>query len=125
MDPFKKDFIENIKTNKINKPLIFVHTPKCAGSYVVQILKDLKITDIHHTQAKRDGNAIYFTVIREPIKRFESLLNYRLGESCPRKDWPQHLHYVYNTRISLNRIIKKMTDNGKALEKPRASFQQL
>jgi hypothetical protein len=113
MDPFKKDFIENIKTNKINKPLIFVHTPKCAGSYVGQILKDLKIKGIQHNQAKRDGNAIYFTVIRDPIKRFESLLNYRLGEYSPRKDWPQHLHYVYNdTSISLNHIIKKMTDDN-------------
>lgn len=93
------------------KKLVFIHTPKCGGTYVSSILSHLKITNKHHTQAILDKNYIYFTVIRDPVERFESLLNYRLDEKKPRNDWPKHLSYVYNDiNIKLDEIISKMTD---------------
>ena len=57
-------------------------------------------------------DGITFTVIRDPIKRFESLLNYRLCEDNPRlHDWPTRLNYVYQDKsVSLDTIVEKMTD---------------
>jgi hypothetical protein len=93
------------------KNLVFIHTPKCGGSYVSSILSHLKITNKGHEQAILDENYIYFTVIRDPVERFESLLNYRLDEKKPRNDWPKHLSYVYDDiNIKLDEIISKMTD---------------
>ena len=55
--------------------LCFIHIPKCGGPYAEQILKDLKIRNKFHKQAtKNDG--LTFTIIRNPVDRFESLLNY-------------------------------------------------
>jgi hypothetical protein len=106
---FKKDLINNIKKQKKNK-LIFIHTPKCAGTYVSKILLDLNITNKEHTLAKKTDE-INFTVIRHPVERFESLLNYRLTDEKPREDWPKHLDYVYNDKnIDLNFIIDQMSD---------------
>jgi hypothetical protein len=93
------------------KELVFIHTPKCAGTYVSAILSHLKIKNDEHTPATPNNNVIYFTVIRDPVERFESLLNYRLGEKIPRNDWPKHLEYVYdNKNVSLDNIISHMTD---------------
>ena len=93
------------------KNLVFIHTPKCGGSYVSKILSHLKITNKGHEQAILDKNNIYFTCIRDPVERFESLLNYRLDENKPRNDWPKHLSYVYDDiNIKLDEIISKMTD---------------
>jgi hypothetical protein len=97
--------------SKKNKYLVFIHTPKCGGSYVSNILSQLKITNKGHTQAILNDNCIYFTVIRNPVERFESLLNYRLDEKTPRNDWPKHLSYVYDDiNITLDEIVSKMTD---------------
>jgi len=100
--------------NNFNKNLIFIHTPKCAGTYVSSILNYLNIQNKHHIQAK-PNEGITFTVIRNPIARFESLLNYRLDETTNKHrndlDWPQTLKYVYdNKNITLNKIVSKMTD---------------
>jgi len=107
--PRKIMIIDEIRSKKQNK-LTFVHTPKCGGSYVNKILQDLNITSIGHNQAIIN-NGINFTVIRHPVERFESLLNYRLGETTPRSDWPSHLNHVYkDSKIDLNTIVEKMTD---------------
>jgi len=37
---------------------------------------------------------LLFTGVINPIERFESLLNYRLGEEIPRNNCPSHLKYV-------------------------------
>ena len=94
--------------------LIFIHTPKCGGSYVSQILSDLNITNRGHNQADINNNGeINFTIIRHPVERFESLLNYRLQDAEPRDDWPKHLNYVYSSsNMDLNTIIDKMSDNN-------------
>jgi hypothetical protein len=100
----------SILEKKKNKPLIFIHTPKCGGIYVSQILDNLKIYFKGHNQAI-ENEGINFTVIRDPVERFESLLNYRLCRD-PRGDWPQHLLYVYDDiNINLNEIVSKMTDD--------------
>jgi hypothetical protein len=92
------------------KELVFVHTPKCAGTYVSSILSHLNIKNIGHNQATPNTNCIYFTVIRNPVERFESMLNYRLGEK-KRNDWPPQLSYVYHdTSIKLDEIVSKMSD---------------
>jgi len=98
--------------NKEQTKLIFIHTPKCSGTYISKILKDLKIYNKGHNRAiKNEG--VSFTVIRDPIERFESLLNYRLTESCPRIDWPKHLYNVYKDKsIDLNDIVNRMSDKN-------------
>ena len=102
---------KHILDNKKNQPLVFIHTPKCAGTYINNILNDLQIINKHHTQAL-ENEGITFTVIRNPIERFESLMNYRLGEEEPRYDWPPHLFYVYYDKsITLNEIVSKMSDS--------------
>jgi hypothetical protein len=103
--PFKE-----LIANK-NRELVFIHTPKCGGTYVSNILSHLNIKNKGHRQAIVNNNYIYFTVIRNPVERFESLLNYRLDEKAPRNDWPKHLSYVYyDKNITLNDILSKMTD---------------
>ena len=111
-----------IRKFKQNQNLTFIHTPKCSGCYVGNILRHLNIRNkvifdnngvvSHHLQAsKNDG--ITFTVIRDPVKRFESLMNYRLGEKYPREDWPKQLKNVYQDKsIDLNTIVSKMSDKN-------------
>jgi hypothetical protein len=108
---FKKNIINDILKKK-NK-LVFIHTPKCGGMYVATILKDIGIRNKGHVLAERsaDTNFINFTVIRNPIDRFESLLNYRLDEKLPRSDWPKHLVDSYeNINMQLNEIVNRMSD---------------
>lgn len=100
-----------IKGRKQNAPLTFIHTPKCGGTYAISILTHLGIKNKGHNLAtKTDG--ITFTIIRDPVERFESLMNYRLDEEAPRRDWPKSLRHVYNNNDStnLNIIVKNMTD---------------
>ncbi len=76
---------ELIAKHKSGKKLIFIHTPKCAGTYLIPILKLFNIHYNEHHQAIKNDD-IFFTVVRNPVERFESLLNYRLNESTPRND---------------------------------------
>ena len=104
-------FSDLIKNKDKKKELVFIHTPKCAGSYIGNILSYLKIKNLVHHQAVPNKKYIYFTVIRNPVERFESLLNYRLDEKNPRNDWPKHLSYVYyDKNVNLDEIVSKMTD---------------
>ena len=100
-----------IKNLKNNKHLTFIHTPKCGGTFVRNILTKLNISIKGHKRAHPKNDGITFTVIRNPIERFESLINFRLGEKKPRKDWPKSLNYVWNDNsVNLNKIVGKMTD---------------
>jgi len=79
---------------------------------VKSILKKTNIVNKGHIQADPQNDGITFTVIRNPIERFESLMNYRLGELKPRRDWPKSLYYVWKDKsISLNEIVGAMTDD--------------
>jgi len=102
---------EKIRNENPDGKLMFIHTPKCGGSYVSKILRDLNIHNKGHHPASKN-EYIHFTVIRDPIDRFQSLLNYRLGEKTPRYDWPNQLCYAYNdTNVTLNELVSKMSDN--------------
>ncbi len=105
---------EKVKQNKKDQPLVFIHTPKCGGTYASSVLGDLGIKNKHQTKKHRQAvkdEGITFTIIREPIARFESLMNYRLAEDQPRKDWPADLKYAYlDETVTLNEVVNKMTD---------------
>ncbi len=97
--------------DKIEKgvKLTFIHTPKCAGTYAAKYLEYFKINNKQHNRAnKRDG--FTFTIIRDPIDRYESLLNYRLSRNKLGKDWPRRLKGVlHNPQITLDQIVESMT----------------
>ena len=106
------NYWKKILEQKENKDLIFVHTPKCGGTFVEEVLKKFKIKNKRHNQAL-ENEGITFTVIRNPIERFESLINYRLNESKPRRDWPNSLRYIWKDKsINLNEIVEKLSDSN-------------
>jgi len=114
-----KELWNSIRIKKNTHKLKFIHTPKCGGTYVSNILYDLKIINKphlpvdrkNHIPANGDEKEIAFTIIRNPIDRFESLINFRLGMDIL-EDWPEHLRYVYDDKnINLNEIISKMSDD--------------
>ena len=87
--------------------LTFVHTPKTAGTYTAQYLSLCNIKNISHRQSH--DTAASFTILRDPVKRFESYLNYRLSFKHPKKDFPERLRYVhYDKTIQLNEIVQKL-----------------
>lgn len=92
--------------------LVFIHTPKCAGTYTGSILEYLKIPNKGHTKYNPSQNEITFTIIRNPIDRFESLLNFRLN--IPQVPDPNKTQYSKTPDIfeysNLNEIVEKMTD---------------
>jgi hypothetical protein len=103
-----------IKQIKKDKPLCFIHTPKCGGTYAASILSELKIKNKKHTQAtlKDKEEFITFTIIREPIERFESLVNFRLGQKrieyvSHKNDFPEKAISFYNDKNkTLDEVIK-------------------
>ena len=96
-------------------PLAFVHTPKCGGTYVGSILRDLNVRNVghRHLRAKERLRFTSFTVIREPTARFESLLNFRLGPRCRgRRDWPEQLKHAFrDPSVTLNDVVAQMSDD--------------
>jgi len=97
----------NLKNEKIS----FIHIPKCAGTYASQYISLFNINMKNHNRAEKPEDGLTFGIIRHPVERFQSFLNYRLGEETPRKDFPERLHYVYsNKNISLNTIVDSLTD---------------
>jgi len=103
--------IDNLKTQFPDKKLSFVHIPKCGGSYVKNILKNLNIrTNPKHLRAS-NKDFINFGIIRHPVDRFESFLNFRLSLPTPFGDWPKRLRFVhFKKRITLNQIVNRMTN---------------
>ena len=104
--------IKELLKNRSNEKLIFIHTPKCGGTYVASILSHLNIINKKHVKAILN-EGITFTVIRDPIKRFESMLNYRLNLPKIIDSYPSisYLRYVFEDEtITLNEIISKMTN---------------
>ena len=102
---------ERVKKAKNNANLCFIHTPKCGGTYASQVLRYLKIRNKGHSLAN-ENDGITFTIIRNPVERFESFLNYRLGgRNKPLGNWPKHLHYVFHDKsMTLNEIVGVMSD---------------
>ena len=94
---------------KNGKKLKFIHIPKCAGSYASQYIEYFKIINNGHKVAN-EYDEITIGIIRNPIQRFESFLNFRLSKDTPGRDWPKRLHYLhYDKTKSLNDIIEKLS----------------
>ena len=106
------NYWNKIKNNKKNKSLTFIHTPKCGGRFVDVILRSINVKNKNHHRAHPENDGITFTVIRDPIERFESLLNYRLGLDRPIGHRGSVIYNVWKDKsISLNEIVEKMTDS--------------
>lgn len=119
LSEWKKKIIEENRVKKV----VFVHTPKCAGSFVTRYCQDLGIKTIGHNQATNDPNTFYFSVIRDPVRRFESFLNFRLGNGI-KFTFPKHLHHVFHKKnISLNQIVNKMNRSDFQRFKPYRTLE--
>lgn len=107
---WKIDIIKKMyRQIKNGKKLKFIHIPKCAGSYAAQYIDHFGIINNGHKVAN-EYDEITIGIIRNPIQRFESFLNFRLSKETPGHDWPKRLHYLHNDKKkSLNEIIKKLT----------------
>ena len=104
----------------------FIHTPKCAGQYFNRFFyKDPLITNLSHTitggRAKKifkQKNKTYkFTIIREPISRFQSFLNYCLSGGIFHRSIPSHLMVqkdknYFNLNLLVENLSDKMIYNG-------------
>ena len=67
--------LEELLSNKNNKKLVFVHTPKCGGTYVRSILSHLGIQNKGHSHYTQNDK-ISFTVIRNPVEARASYFNF-------------------------------------------------
>lgn len=67
--------------------LVIIHVGKCGGSTVCDELcsKNIKFSTIHIEEAVYEPNKNYVIVIRNPIKRFISALNWRKYLVCDSK----------------------------------------
>lgn len=111
---WKLNLMTNIK-NKIKDgaKLVFVHTPKCGGTYANNCLNILNIKTIGHIQPKLSNYKssepeVYFTIIREPIERFESFLNYRLGKKELHDFPPRFSEKINNNKYTLNDFMSQL-----------------
>ncbi len=103
---WKREIIQKHKGKKI----AFVHIPKCAGTFVKRYCKDFGIEYLGHKKGG-DANVFYFSVIRDPIQRFESFLNYRLWKGDV-NSWPKRMHYIFgDENVDLNQIVSKLEDD--------------
>jgi hypothetical protein len=110
---WKMDIIMKMKRRikKERRILTFIHIPKCAGSYAAQYIDNLHIINKGHHQAT-PFDKFSFAIIRHPVDRLESLLNYRLNAPHPRGDWPRRLiDYHYDKSKTLNDVISNMNDS--------------
>lgn len=106
----------------MEKPLCFVHTPKCGGTSVNHLLNNMGI-ELNGHKRPQDNNKAYFTIVRHPVDRFISLLNNRLQELQPRADFPQRLHYAHYNNTSLNEIIENLTNKEMLSFRPSQTLE--
>lgn len=101
---------KHIKEKKQNYNFIFIHTPKCGGTYIKNILNESKIPwkENHKTSTTEDiKNNIVFTIFRHPLSRFESMLNFRITQ-CFFKN--EHIKKNVHKKINLQELIKILTN---------------
>lgn len=133
MKQWKLNLIHDLISTKGTTNVSFTHIPKTAGSFVNKLISDnkLNIKLIEH-KLDYDTKNIRFCIIRDPVDRFRSHLNYRLRlndkgmlcESEPRGDWPRELVYAHhNKKIKLNEIVKKMSDNQMVSFIPEKTYE--
>jgi hypothetical protein len=109
---------KRIQRRKPTAYIEYVHIPKTGGTFVKSILSHTKIISISsytkgtHARATNVKN-INFTVIRHPVDRFESYMNYKYGGKVLPLDRKK-------TKTSLNEIFSNMS--LKRLEKIKKKF---
>lgn len=111
---WKLSLIESLKSRLATSKLTFIHVPKCGGTSVNDFIHRYARSKIFGTNPKhrqpRSSDGVSFAVIRDPVKRFESFLNYRLGEANSRADWPPRLVYLYSDKTAaLDEVVAQMT----------------
>jgi hypothetical protein len=119
---WKINLMNDIKNKLINgSNLVFVHTPKCGGTYANECLSVLGVKTIGHTHPtlttmpkyEAKTQEVYFTIIREPVERFESFLNFRLWKNRVH-DFPMHIKikketvFKNNQEYTLNEIMNEL-----------------
>ena len=120
MQKWKIKILEKIKKQiEDGKKLNYIHIPKTAGTFVRWVIAENfpEIGYIQHKQAPTNDNNVYFTTIREPTERLESLFNMvfwyndKIDPTKLKIHIPKHLHYVFEKKnVSLNNLISLMTD---------------
>lgn len=111
MELWKKKHIQQVLLQKKGQPITFIHIPKCGGGFIKH-LKDhygLKVKTKGHALAE-PSDGITFTIIRNPIDRYESYLTWCL-EQCPLDPkWPYAMKRGYEDKnMSLNNIFNSLT----------------
>src|SRR6266550_170338 len=80
---WKVRLIEQLKRDRLDgmgQALTYIHVPKCAGTTASAYLARLHLANkSHHRAAPDQADGVTFAIIRNPIERFESFLNYRLS----------------------------------------------
>jgi hypothetical protein len=105
-----------IKNIKNNKPLFFVHVPKCGGTYVNNVISKADVNSFkkigkntHKTATKEINDThIVFAVIREPISRYESLINYRISTDRIAKKFKSTIDDYDNISLYVNNQTDKI-----------------
>jgi len=110
---WKLNYIAQLQAFKVNSDIEFIHTPKCAGSFVKKVCNDLGVPKIDGHNHPKSDRKISFTIIRHPVERYQSLLYYRLSGLFPKggSNWPSHLIDIFeNELLGLDDILERMSD---------------
>lgn len=98
------------KKIKKNQPLVFIHTPRTGGTSVKKLMKKLNIKSLGHKQSpKRNDIGITFTIIRDPVQRYESWINHNLEKPIEKAN--TLISKYRNTALEINEIVKKISDH--------------
>lgn len=116
----QKEVLDQVKKEIQNKPLTFIHIPKCAGTFVRNFLPKINKTknkslrmlykSNHDKATYKDVPAI--AIIRDPLERFESMLRFRFDRLDKYPDLQKIVHHLKSQqkKVSLNNIIEQMSD---------------
>tara|TARA_Y100000748_G_C15383936_1_gene444776 strand:+ start:80 stop:679 length:600 start_codon:yes stop_codon:yes gene_type:complete len=110
-----------VMQKKKNARVQYVHIPKTGGTFVKNVLQKTNITPTSmytigsHPSYKNKKN-INFTIIRHPVERLESFLNYKYGRTKHMLDTPKK-------KATLNKIVSNM--NVKKMRNIKKKFRPI